>query len=180
MKIYSLAKGLFKRIIQICMASNLTVETVLLITAGVAVLALVNICWLFFIHKKIQRLLGGKSEAKDIESAQILISGDLDELKRFRAELERYLETVELRLKRSVQGVETLRFNPFKGNGDGGNQSFSTSFINEHGDGVVVSSLYSRERISIFSKPLKNFTSEFELTDEEKHVIENGRKKLTK
>lgn len=175
-----MAKGSFKRIIQICMASNLTVETVLLITAGVAVLAVANLCGLFLIHKKIQRLLGGKSQAKDIESAQMLINGDLDELKQFRTELERYLETVELRLKRSVQGVETLRFNPFKGNGDGGNQSFSTAFIDEHGDGVVFSSLHSRERISIFSKALKNFSSEFELTEEEKHVIENGRKKLTK
>jgi hypothetical protein len=162
------------------MASNLTVETVLLITVGVAVLGIINLCGLFFVHKKIQRLLGGKTQAADIESAQVLINADLNELKQFRAELERYLETVELRLKRSVQGVETLRFNPFKGNGDGGNQSFSTAFINEHGDGVVVSSLYSRERISIFSKALKNFNSEFELTEEEKHVIENGRKKLTK
>jgi hypothetical protein len=101
------------------MASNLTVETVLMITVGVAVLGIANLCALFFVHKKIERLLGGKTEAKDIESAQALINADLNELKQFRAELERYLETVELRLKRSVQGVETLRFNPFKGNGDG-------------------------------------------------------------
>lgn len=162
------------------MSFNLTVETVFLIVAGVAVLAVASLVWISVLNQKINRLLGGKAQAKSIESAQVLISGDLEELKQFRTELESYLEGVEMRLKRSVQGVETVRFNPFKGNGDGGNQSFSTAFVDENGDGVVVSSLYSRERISIFSKAVKNFVSEFELTEEEKGVIEHAHKKLKK
>lgn len=162
------------------MSFNLTVETVFLIVAGVAVLAVASLVWISVLNQKINRLLGGKAQAKSIESAQVLISGDLEELKQFRTELESYLEGVEMRLKRSVQSVETVRFNPFKGNGGGGNQSFSTAFVDENGDGVVVSSLYSRERISIFSKAVKNFVSEFELTEEEKGVIEHAHKKLKK
>jgi hypothetical protein len=61
---------------------------------------------------------------------------------------------------------------------DGGNQSFSTSFVNENGDGVVISSMYSRDRISIFAKPINKFKSQFETTEEEKQVIERAKKDL--
>ena len=47
--------------------------------------------------------------------------------------------------------------------------------LNEEGDGVVLSSLYSRERMSIFAKPIKNGKSEYELTEEEKKLLEKAR-----
>jgi len=47
--------------------------------------------------------------------------------------------------------------------------------VNENGDGVVLSSLYSRERMSIFAKPVKNGKSEYELTTEEKEVLEKAK-----
>lgn len=156
----------------------LTIETVFWIAAAVAILAIIDALWLVFMTQKIKRLLGG-TQAKDIQEALVVTRKELDKLKSFRNEIDKYLETVEMRLRRSVQGVETVRFNPFKGTGDGGNQSFSTAFLDETGDGVVVSSLYIRERVSIFSKAVKNFNSDFELTDEEREVIENARKKLS-
>lgn len=154
-----------------------TNETVFWIVAAVAILAVIDALWLVFMSQKIRRLLGG-TQAKDIQEAMVVTRKELDKLKSFRNEIDKYLETVEMRLRRSVQGVETVRFNPFKGTGDGGNQSFSTAFLDETGDGVVVSSLYSRERVSIFSKAVKKFNSDFELTGEEREVIENARKKL--
>ena len=85
---------------------------------------------------------------------------------------------MENRLQRSIQAVETIRFNPFKGTGEGGNQSFATSFLSENGDGVVISSMYSRDRVSVFSKPLAKFVSSFELMEEEKEVIANSKNQL--
>ena len=43
--------------------------------------------------------------------------------------------------------------------------------LNEEGDGVVFSSLYSRERMSIFAKPIKNNKSEYELSDVESAIV---------
>lgn len=161
------------------MPFDLNIETLFLVVAAVAVISIVTAIWLAFLAHKLNRLLGG-TNAKNIEQSLSAVHADLADFKNFRSELEQYLETVEHRLKQSVQSIETVRFNPFKGTGDGGNQSFSTAFINEQGDGVVVSSLYSRERISIFSKAIKNFNSEFELTEEEREVIQNAEKKLWK
>ncbi len=126
---------------------------------------------------KIKKLLVGKN-AKSLEDS---IVGSLENLKKlndFQKEVISHFVNIEKRLKRSIQAVETIRFNPFKGTGDGGNQSFSTSFISENGKGVVISSLYSRDRVSVFSKPLDKFESTFDLTEEEKEVVENSKKIL--
>ena len=126
---------------------------------------------------KIHRLLKGKN-AKTLEDSIVSSLENLDKLNEFQKEAISYFENIERRLGRSVQAIETVRFNPFKGTGEGGNQSFSTAFINEKGDGAVISSLYSRDRISIFSKPLEKFQSRFELTEEEKEVISNSKNSL--
>ena len=60
-----------------------------------------------------------------------------------------------------------MRFNPFKGTGGGGNQSFAIALTDEKGDGVILSSLHARDRISIFAKAVQSGKSELGLTDEE-------------
>ncbi len=160
------------------MPFTLTTEAVFWIVCVLGLLSIANIVGFVVLTKKIKRLLGG-TQATNIEEALGFLRKELDGLKGFKAEVNTYLKTVEERLKRSVQSVETVRFNPFKGTGDGGNQSFSTAFVDENGNGVVVSGLYSRERVSIFSKAVKHFTSEFELTEEEQAVIKNSQKKLS-
>jgi len=121
-------------------------------------------------YVKLRRFLVG-IDSKNIGDSLNFVSGNLKDLQNFRKELEEYLTTVEKRLKKSVQSVNTVRFNPFKGIGGGGNQSFSTAFLNEEGDGVVISSLYSRDHVSVFSKPIKKMKSEYELTEEEKEAV---------
>ncbi|MHB1316861.1 MAG: DUF4446 family protein [Minisyncoccota bacterium] len=126
--------------------------------------------WIINLEIRIRRLLGG-SKSGSLEESIINAKKDIEDLHKFRKDSLNYFTNVEGRLSRSIQSVETMRFNPFKGVGEGGNQSFATSFISEKGDGVVVSSLYSRERVSVFSKPIKKFESTFDLTEEEQSVI---------
>ena len=47
--------------------------------------------------------------------------------------------------------------------------------LDEEGDGLVISSLYSRERMSIFAKPIKNNKSEYELSMEEKEALSKAK-----
>lgn len=139
--------------------------------------ALVLILFIFVIglHMKMRKFLIGKNVTnltETLEHTRKAITSHED----FEKEMREYLTSVEKRLRQSVQNVETLRFNPFKGTGSGGNQSFATAFINEEGNGVVISGLYSRERMSIFSKPIQNYTSKFELTQEEQEVVNRSKK----
>lgn len=148
------------------------------ITYGLIACLVILIGWIIRLEIKIRKLLLGKN-AKTLEDTIISSLQNLEKLNNFQKEAIMYFSDFEKRLKRSIQAVETIRFNPFKGTGEGGSQSFSTSFINEEGSGVVISSLYSRDRVSVFSKPLEKFESNFELTEEEKEVIENSKKTLS-
>jgi hypothetical protein len=145
------------------------------IILSVAVLVLLGL--VISMHMKLRRFLTGIN-SKSIEDSLGSVSGDLGELKSFRDELEKYLKTVEKRLRKSVQSVHTVRFNPWSGTGEGGNQSFATAFMNEDGDGVVISSLYARDHVSIFGKSLKKHSSGHELSKEEKEAVEEAKRGL--
>lgn len=118
----------------------------------------------------------------DMGASFVAVNKDIKDLEKFRADMESYLKNVEKRLRRSTQSTETIRFNAFRGDGlggtTGGGQSFATVFINEDGDGALLSSLYTRERVSVFAKPVSKFDSESSLTEEERRVISLAKSKL--
>jgi hypothetical protein len=140
-------------------------------------ISLILLGWIIRLEVRINRLLGG-SGARSLEDSIVHAKKDIENLEVFKKDSLDYFTDVEKRLNRSIQSIETIRFNPFKGVGEGGSQSFATSFISEKGDGVVVSSLYSRERVSVFSKPISQFKSNFDLTEEEQNVISKSQSTL--
>ena len=85
------------------------------------------------------------------------------------AELHRAQEELERALRRAVQRVGIVRYNPF---GDtGGDQSFSVALLDGHNDGVVVTSLFSRSDTRVFAKPILRGQSPYALTHEEREAI---------
>lgn len=139
------------------------------------VLTIVLLILVILLRKKLNTFLLGK-ESLNLEDSLRHTKEALKHHENFEEEMRTYLLTVEKRLQKSVQHVETIRFNPFKGSGSGGNQSFATALLDESGSGIVLSSLYTRDRITIFSKPVKKFDSPVELTAEEKEVIAQAKK----
>lgn len=150
-------------------------STSIIVVLGV-LLALLAL-WVIRLETRLSRLTKGQG-GKNLES---IITDTLEEyrrIERFQKGIEKYLRNIEYRLRRSMQGVETVRFNPFKGTGEGGNQSFATAFLNEKGDGLVISGIYARERMSVFSKPVQKYQSVHELSKEEEHVISKAKESL--
>ena len=132
-------------------------------------IVLVTVILAVYQEIRLRRLLRGKNAAT-LEDTMLELMKEIETLKTARREIENYLKIAERRLRRAISGVGMIRFNPFKGT-SGSNQSFSAAFLNEEGDGVVLSSLYSRDRVSVFAKPIKERASEYELTEEEKEAI---------
>ena len=141
---------------------------IVIIVLGVAVIFLA--VWTFILERRIAKLLAGKSGAT-LEDTIGKNSADIGKLFTFQKNVEGALGELDGRIRKKLHGAKTLRFNPFAGTGSGGNQSFATALLDESGDGVVFSTLYSREKVSVFAKPIKNRTSEFELTSEEQEVL---------
>jgi hypothetical protein len=142
-----------------------------------AIATLILLGLVIWMYLKMRRFLISV-DAHNISDSLTHVANNLNELQTFRTDMQAYLTDVEKRLRKSVQSVHTVRFNPFKGTGGGGNQSFATTLINEEGDGVIISSLYSRDHVSVFSKPVKKHASEFELSEEEHESLESAKKGL--
>lgn len=136
-------------------------------------ISVLAIAWMFIMEKRLRVLLSGKN-GKSLEDTILYLKDRLEKLEQEKDGIEKYLATVEKRLKRSIQGVETVRFNPWKGMGSGGNQSFATAMMNESGNGVVISSIYSRERVSVYAKPILENSSPYELSNEEKEAVKKA------
>jgi len=158
---------------------TLTAIPLVYIAYSLVALLFALLAWVIYLEIRIRQFTRGKS-GKSLEETILHMRDGQHELERFRAEVESYLRDVEQRLTRSVRDVKTIRFNPFKGSGMGGNQSFATALLNEDGDGVILSSLYARDHVSMFAKPITHYRSEHELTEEERAVLSEARHSLSK
>ncbi|MCE9585046.1 DUF4446 family protein [Candidatus Nomurabacteria bacterium] len=138
----------------------------------IGIVILLLFLWIVKTEKRLKRFFIGK-KAKDLEDTINVLQDDIEKLKNAREQIEKELINVNAKLRKSIRGVETLRFNPFPDQGS--NQSFAIGVLNEDGDGLVMSSLYSRDRMSVFAKPIKNGKSEYELTEEEKEVLNKAK-----
>ena len=130
--------------------------------------------WLAYLELRLRRVFGGKRPG-DLEEVLRAVAKELRELDASRDEVEKYLETVEKRLRSSVQHVGIVRFNPFED--AGGDQSFAIAVLDESKNGIVISSLYGRGMSRIYAKPLEKAASRYQLSEEEKRAIAEALKK---
>ena len=115
-------------------------------------------------------------KGQNAESLEPLIHEALQRIK----ELERHDEMLgdhalklDERLTHAVRNVSTIRYKAFESGTS--NQSFSVAFVNEQGSGIVISSLHHRDRVTTYAKPIANYKSEYDLSDEEKQVLEESK-----
>lgn len=150
------------------MSTNVLLFGILFFIAGVTIFLLIRI------EIRLSRLFRG-SKAESLEALMREVVSRVKEMSQTQGAHETSIVHIEERLKKQGRGIELLRFNPFPD--VGGTQSFAVAIVNEEGDGVVFSSLYSRERMSVFAKPVSGGASDIELSEEERSVIAGARKK---
>jgi hypothetical protein len=88
-------------------------------------------------------------------------------------ELDELARRLERGSRGHLQRVGFLRFNPFRD--AGGDQSFAVAVTDQDGNGVVISSLHSRDVTRVYGKPLAGWASPYPLTDEEEQAIKKAR-----
>jgi len=92
--------------------------------------------------------------------------------------LERHLRrrppaTVGAPVDRSLQRVGLVRYQAY--HDVGGDHSFSLALLDREGAGVVINSLYHRDRCRIYAKPVRDWASPITLTEEETEAISRAR-----
>ncbi len=135
-------------------------------------LVIVLLLWIGLTEYRFKKFFAG-TKARNLEDVMIQLGEQMATIRETQSKIDKHLVIIDDRLDKTIRNVETVRFNPFED--AGGNQSFAISFLNDKGNGVIMSSLYARDRMSIFAKPIINFKSEFELSTEEKSVLEKSK-----
>lgn len=126
-----------------------------------------------YLHNKIYRFTRGETGAS-LESLIKTCVDTVAEIEKRNELIAKHSLSLDTRVSTAVRNAQVVRYKAFEANGS--NQSFSIALLNEKGNGVIISSLHSRDRISTFAKPIEKYESEYDLTEEERHVLEESKK----
>ncbi|MEX0918613.1 MAG: DUF4446 family protein [Candidatus Paceibacterota bacterium] len=144
----------------------------LYITIGLASLSALLLLWIIILEIRLKKVFRG-SKAQNLESVFADFGQEIDRLIARAEKVDNIIAHIHHRLTHDISRCHTIRFNPFRDHGS--NQSFATCFLNDHGDGVIISSLYSRDKVSVYAKPIIKYRSEYELSAEEKKAMDGAR-----
>jgi hypothetical protein len=141
--------------------------------AGVALLSFLLLILLAMRLRKLRReyalLRGDEGEERDIFAAVGRSLRRLDATNQRMDGLVKLVEDVGTAAQFAIQKFGIVRYNAFEEMG--GNLSFSMALLDNHGDGLVLTSINGRTEARTYSKPIKALGSDHHLSEEEREAI---------
>lgn len=140
------------------------------VAAGAAlVLGIISLIWNAGNQRRVNRLLPKHARGTLEETvAEILVQAQrwqgLEET------WEDRLSRIERQQGVTVSRVGLVRFNPFEDTG--ADLSFSLALLNDGGDGIVLTSLWGRDEVRVYAKPVTSHKSAYALSNEEKQAMD--------
>jgi hypothetical protein len=136
-----------------------------------SVALVIILCYTFYLDHKIIVLTQGQNGASLEDVIRACIT-NAEAIAKQNELITEHAAILTEKMSHTLRNAQTIRYKAFDTNGS--NQSFSIALINEKGNGVVITSLHSHERMSTFAKPILNYESTYELTEEELAVIDDA------
>ncbi len=152
---------------------EINTNMVAIVAAGSLVLTIILAIGFIRLDRK-YRSIFKKTNSVSVDEVLLSLIHATEDLEAGAKQHEQVLSAHDARIRASIKRAEVIRFNAW--DDIKGEQSFTTGFINENGDGVIVSSLYARDKTSIFAKTVTAWTTNQTLTEEEKQLLETAKK----
>lgn len=141
----------------------------------IEIFSLVSLVWLIVITFLVYRLTSHYNSLTKGSSKKDLLSS-LNQLISLTTENSESISRLNERLnqeidenKKHLQKLGFHRYNPFTDTG--GDQSFSLCLLDEKGNGIVISSLHSRENTRLYAKKVVSGQVEGQATSKEEQVV---------
>jgi hypothetical protein len=115
-------------------------------------------------------LSGGAGRATD---RIVALEKSAADFARRNVELERRVSALETSLAEKLPYIGFVRYNAFDNTGS--DLSYALALLTKNGDGVVISSIWSREETRTFGKAVAGFSSAQDASNEERAAIEKAR-----
>lgn len=122
--------------------------------------------------RRLTRRLDSLTLGVNGESLENTLSSHMSALKDSMAQMERQekiLSQLQAQIPLCVQQVKLTRFDAFED--VGGEQSFAVAILDAKGDGLILSSAYSRQDVRVYAKTIKNGKPSHSLSREEAQVV---------
>ncbi len=119
-------------------------------------------------RKRIAKLTQGGSG----QSLEDILHGHMNQLSetRDRMELiEQAVGVIQAQIPGCLQKLKMVRYDAFED--VGGEQSFSLALLDQHGEGIVLTSVYSRMDVRVYAKSIQNGRASHALSKEEERVL---------
>jgi len=151
-------------------------SVILFATQSTIILLLTS--WITYLHYRFNRLV--KTAHKDnIEKSLIEIYDYLKKNHEQNIGISSELQILRKKINTAPRGLGLIIFKAFDGVKSGGTNSFALALLNEKGDGAILSTLHSRERVNVYSKEVAGFKTTVLLTEEETQALTKAQNSLS-
>lgn len=157
---------------------DLTNEQLAIALAAVAGVALISLILAFVAMRKARKarkeymILRGESGPRDLLSAVGQAMKRVDDIDGRVDTVTKQQEEQAALSRYAVQRFGLVRYDAFEDMG--GQLSFSAALLDDHGDGIVITSINGRTETRTYAKPVRRLESEHNLSVEEKAALDQA------
>lgn len=116
------------------------------------------------------------SKGENIENSIVSYMDRIDKVKAESDIMKKSYEDMNERLKVCMQKYSIQRYRAFEDIGS--DLSYSIALLNEDNDGIILTGIYGRNESTTYAKPIEKGISRYDLSSEEKQVLENAINKI--
>ncbi len=155
---------------------NLINNLQLYIVIGLVVLVIILLIMNIIIFKSLNRLekryrkLMRGSNSKNLEELIVKYLDNIDNVKKESDDIKKLYSNLNSKVKNCIQKLSIIRYRAFEDVGS--DLSFSIALLDENNDGVIITGIYGRDESTTYAKPIDSGMSRYELSQEEKQVLE--------
>jgi uncharacterized protein DUF4446 len=142
------------------------------VVGGIALIALLTTLFLSIRLRRVRRdvmVVRGDRGDRDLIAILSSWAHKLDDFNRRMEEIGTEQQRLSERDRLALSKFHMVRYDAFEDMG--GRLSFSAALLDDHGDGVVLTSINGRSETRTYAKPIRNYSSDHNLTDEEGEAI---------
>ncbi|WP_199616909.1 DUF4446 family protein [Paenibacillus alkalitolerans] len=140
-----------------------------LITLLMLILYIIALVKIGRLRRRLNAFLNG-SNVTGLEAVIGNLHAKTDKLESFSRNTEIAIKEIQKKTAAMKGNVAVIRYNAFAERGS--DLSFSVAIIDDDSNGVVISSIHSRDESFVYGKPVNNGSSSYTLTPEEKDAIQ--------
>ena len=134
------------------------------------VFVLFSIFYMIRLNKKYISFMKKMGNGNNLDEMLKKYFDDVKEIKKDNSEIKAYYTKLDSDIASCIQKVGLVRYNAFRDVGS--DLSFAIALLDREDNGVVLNGLYGSESSNIYAKPIKNGTSSYQLSDEEKYALD--------